>query len=668
MKGTIFNSGSIINSDDLTHESRTKEYATGQVLYDLLDAQTPYSKGIIKGSGLTTSHADDPLKAYVTNGNTIHIYSGVAYDGYEGKSNRIWVPDVPSDVPATDAAANTNYDNIDMPDETRSRDFSTADRPPRTNLKIFNASDADGEYHVCIRYTSGTYDPIVIPNDGTVEDSKSYDSYIIYVSAYNAAQLFAQPDPLGGHPWIQLATLSWDGAQLLITSDDTHNQYASCTVSTTDILVKQHQNLFHENCIISEDHTKLDCLIDNGLLRITFIDPVFTAEEGILINGEFVQSVSPLYVQFDSTMAAGLYYVYIGSNGIPYASTSITPANAGVILCSVYFSLGPPLQLQLSNLDDTIIVRDRRRFGSIGKYQLSSAILGESYSYLDDLKVKDLSDELISHRDNNHGNGLWLSSPATPYANGIGSLGATINGTNVSVNDIGNGDKLYIDGWECTGVHKSLDVNLAGSGAGDFIVYAYRTGLENDMHEVTLNFTGDTTVIDARYPICRATFSGAAVTAIVDLRVYGTVGYWHMQRNSNVNGLNNLPQPMVCMYGLTPIVTHGTYSDTIYLTDDWGTAVTGGGTVSGNRVYITKPLIMVYTLSAVGEYSTSSFGGYFTVNVTGYVISHITETSFNIYNMNASDDRQYYWIATGPGMENNVTSILKGKDNPRYYS
>jgi hypothetical protein len=670
--------------DDLDFESRSKAKSIEQLGADLLENQLAAQpkggigatsvlvKGIVKNSGLTTNYEDEPLDVYVT-GTSMGIRSGIAYSSYEGKAARIYVPDIPDDIPSTSAAATTNHDNIDMIDEIGTNEFIAGSRPPRENINIngkteFTSADPSGNYFICIKYVLGYYDSETIPNDGSLADTKMYDSYEIRISTSNAATLSAADVT----NWLPLATYSWDGTILVLVSDD--RVYASCISSITDVLIVQHQNRYHENCVISEDHTKLALTVNNVTHQLTFTPPAFTGDEGILVNGVFIQTLSTSAIQFGTTMVSGNYYAYIDGEGVPRATTTIATATNGCILGSCYYnSATNTITLNISSTD--AIVRDRRAFGSIGDYQLSTKILGESYNYLDDLKIKELSDELITHRDNNHGNGLWLASNVSPYGSGAGSLGVTPNGVSVTVIDISVGDKLYLDGWECTKVHGSLSVTPPNNTTT--IIYAERQTIADNMHEIFLSYTANTTVTDNQYPICRVIKGAVNVTSVEDLRVYGTVGYWHTQRNSNINGLNNLPQLLTCMWGVTPVIIKGTSSSTIYLTDDWSgvhsaTYYAGGGTSTGKRVFATKPLIMIYVLIA-GDYKALFFGGFNNEPPTiyeGYYPDEITETSFVIRNWSSEVgfNNSYYWIAIGPGMENNVTTILQGKDNPRYYS
>jgi len=673
MKGTKFNNASIVTVDDLDFESRSKAKSIEQLGMDLLENQLAAQpkggigatsvlvKGIIKNSGMTSGYENEPLGVFIT-GTSVGVYSGIAYSSHEGVAARIYVPNTPDDIPSTSAAATTNHDNIDMIDEIQVNEFIAGSRPPRTNINIngktaFTSADPSGNYYICIKYVLGYYDSETVPNDGSLADTKMYDSYEIRISLFNAATLSASDVT----NWLPLATYNWNGTTLTLVSDD--RLYASCTVSVTDELIVQHQNRYHENCILSEDHTKLALTVNPiHSPTLSFTPPAFTGDEGILVNGVFIQTLSASVIQFSTTMVSGIYYAYIDGVGVPRATTNYTTATYGCILGSCYYNQGTDvITLNASSTD--AIVRDRRAFGSIGQYQLSTKILGESYNTLDDLKIKELSDELITHRDNNHGNGLWLASDTTPYTNGNGSLAATLNGVSVTVNDILNGDKLYLDGWECTKVHGSLSVTPTANTTS--IIYAQRETIADNMHEIFLWYQGNAPVADNQYPICRVVKGAVNVTSVEDLRVYGTIGYWHTQRNSNVNGLNNLPQPLTCMWGTTPSILAGAPSSPIIMSSNWSgihsaTYYAGGGTSSGERVFATEPLIYVYRLNA-GVWNNLEFG-----NAFGYYIYNITPTGFLIRNGFGTSEI-FRWIATGLPYENTITTILQGEDNPRYY-
>jgi len=672
VKGARYSHGMIVTSDDLNFTESSKSAAISQLGDNLLEDQTVTqggasitTKGIIRGSGETPSFEDQPLKVYITGGTTVNIYSGTAYSCSEGKVYRIWVPNSPTDVPKTDSAAITNHDNIDAITEVQSRDFFTSARPSRTDIKTFTTSDASGTWYVCIRYAEGTYDPIVIPNDGSIVDSKTYESYVISVSRSHAAALSAED----GYNWIPLATLNWDGSTLSIESDD--RVYASCTTTTQDKLIVDHQNIMHENCIISTDHTVLSLTVDNTLHRIYFSPPSFSGDSGLLINGYFVQNIANNSVSFDPTMSSGLYYLYIDVNGVFRATTNYTVANNGCLLGSCYYSSTSNLITMYSGTTAEM-VRDRRQFGSIGKYQLASDILGEDYSAFDDLKIKDLSDELISHRDNSHGNGLYLGGGSAPYPAGSGSLAANISGTRVLVTGIASTDKLYLDGWECTQTWGNSYVDFTGYGTDTYIVYAVRSSLAPNPRYIELKICSrSTSISDNWYPICKVTWNGVSLSNLIDLRVYNTIGYNHIQKNRNAYGRNSLPQLLTCMWGVTPKINAESSSDYIYLSSDWSgthsaTNYAGGGTSSGSRVFATTPMIMVYRVGTLVVTDNRGWGGAGSGETLGYYVNFVSETSFKIYNLD-DDAYAFYWIAIGPSYEDTITNILMGGDNPHYY-
>jgi len=222
-------------------------------------------------------------------------------------------------------------------------------------------------------------------------------------------------------------------------------------------------------------------------------------------------------------------------------------------------------------------------------------------------------------------------------------------------------------------------VDIAG-GAGRYLVYIEREDLAPDpLHSYSVNvrtFNG-TVQQHGEFPLCTFYWNGGIVQIdathpVVDRRVWGSVGYAHIQRNKNWAGNNNLPQLLVCMWGLTDVILENNYSDEIFLTHDWGVdATTGGGSslaTGGMRVFATKPSIMVYYLLG-GVYSSFGFGSYIDPgpNTYGYYISALTETSFRIFNSGfaADPDRQFYWIAIGTPFANSANFIL-GKNNPNY--
>ena len=665
MKQSFFSTGQITTIDDLDFIERSKQFAIEQTRFDLLS-----SRGVVTNSGTTPGHQSDPLRVYLSGAppRTVNIYGGIAYDAFEGRSRRIWVPNDPTDIPLNPAEAVSNHDNIDMQAEVQTKDFGAAFRPSRLNLKTFAVTDPIGNYYVCIRYDYGTYDPITIEMDGHQENSKMYESYLISVSKSTAAQLTATT----GIPWIQLATLLWDGLDLTLESDD--RVLASATVTVTEEAVVRHQDLFHSNCIVSQDTTKLNCTIPIAAhpARVDIGNTTFSAGEGMLINGVFVQLMSSSSITFSPVMGSGVYYLYVDSVGVPRASQDFSLASAGCVLGSVYYDAVADA-LRISNAIYDFVVRDRRSFGSIGKYDLSSKILGLGYLELDDLKIKDLSNELISHRDNSHGNGLYAHS-AAPYVAGVGSFGATKNGLKIEVNDLAGGDVLYLDGWEIrsrSGPYGFVD--FSASPNATYLVYAQRQplGLDNHMYDLRSEVYNPP-VAETKYPICVVEKAGGVLGNPRDLRVYGAVGYYHVQRNNNSANRNTLPQLLTCMHGSTPVIAADDDSDVIYLTDDWGVAGSygGGGTASGKPVFAALPSIQVYSrISGWPSYDSLGFGGYQVgVNFYGYYLIEVSPTgiSFKIRNFSTLTAHQFYWIAIGPPCLNDNVAVLKGRDNPTY--
>jgi len=88
MKQTVYSSGMIPTTDDLDFEARAKNLAIEQTRYDLLEQQGTFVKGVVQGSGMTSSHTDDPLKVYLE-GLVVNIYSGVAYDSFERRARPV---------------------------------------------------------------------------------------------------------------------------------------------------------------------------------------------------------------------------------------------------------------------------------------------------------------------------------------------------------------------------------------------------------------------------------------------------------------------------------------------------------------------------------------------------------------------------------------------------
>lgn len=677
MKQPIFTSGMIPSADDLDFQARSKNYGIEQTRYDLLEQQATRVKGVVKDSGLTSGHLDEPLKVYVT-GTTVHIYSGVAYDGFEGRSNRIWVPDDPSDIPSDAAAAVSNYDNVDMPDETLAKDFSTEMRPPREDIKTFTAADLNGNWYVSIRHISGGYDPITIPSDGSQANSKRYDSYVISVSRTSAASLFATD----GYPWIQLATLNWDGGTVWLESDD--RVFASCTVTVDEEQIQLHQTRFHSNAIISEDRTKCQIVINNITLQMELSNSTLASSEGLLINGKFLQTVNNTFVQFDPTMVAGFYYFFINDAGTFEATVFFDTASENLFLGQCYWN-GVD-RLQLSSAITAQEVRDRRRFGGIGKYNLDWEIVGPTYDYDDNLSLEQVHNEFTRHRGYPHGNCIVIDPVSTTLlpvgasSYQTGSLGCIFGPDFVSVNDVDPDDRVFASG--SVGSHGmqgfelytlfptgANTVTITG-GAGRRLVYVSRESLAPDgMHSYSVNVRAFNGAVNqnAEFPLCTFYWNGLAVQIdathpVVDRRVWGSIGYAHIQRNKNSAGNNNLPQLLVCMWGQITGVGWGA-SDTIYMTHDWGDGTGGGGSdiaSGGKQVFATKPALNVYKLvtGPPDEWHTVYSGTDFSVNLWN-------EYSFEIYNNTGLLNQTFYWIATGPPFINNAP-FIRGKNNPNY--
>lgn len=692
MKQPVFSSGMIPSSDDLGFQARTKNYSIEQTRFDLLEQQASRVKGVIKDSGLTSGHTDDPLLVYITD-SAIHIYSGVAYDGFEGRSNRIWVPDDPSDVPADAAAAVSNYDNVDMPDETIAKDFSTGLRPSREDIKTFSAADLSGTWYVCIRHEYGDYDPITIPSDGSQADSKRYDSYVIEVSRSSASSLFASD----GLPWIQLATLTWDGSTLWLDSDD--RVFASCTVTVDEEQIQLHQTRFHSNAIISEDRTKLQIVINNITLQMELSNYTLGSSEGMLINGQFIQTVNNQFIQFDPTMVAGFYYFYVNETGTFDATVNFSTADSYLFLGQCYWNGVDRLQLTASIT--TAEIRDRRRFGGIGRYNLDWEIVGPTYDYDGNLSLEQAHDEFVNHRGRPHGNcviidpSLTTLLPVGVNSYQTGSLGCTFGADFVTVNGVDSGDQVLacstISGQMQTFELDTLfptganTVTISG-GAGRYLVYIERESLAPDgLHSYSVNvksFNG-TVAQYGEFPLCTFYWNGAAVqidatNPVVDRRVWGSIGYAHIQRNKNSAGNNNLPQLLVWMYGELDVAADS-YSDEIFLTHDWGDGYGGGGsdpTGDGVRAFAVKPLLKVYVqgpsavvapwptpLPCAGTLYSDFFDGPYSDD-TGYSAICFEETSFRIINAWGTQEH-FYWVAVGPALINSA-NYIKGKNNPNY--
>lgn len=680
MKQVNYTSGMIPTVDDLDFEARSKNYAIEQTRYDLLIQHTispnDKVKGVVADSGLTSGFEDRPLLVYIATGDTANVYSGVGFDGFEGRSNRIWVPDDPADVPLNPSAAVTNYDNIDIPDEVQTKDFTTASRPPRTDLKTFTAADASGTWYVCIKFVFGEYDPITISTDGSQEDSKLYESYDISVAQLTAAELYAAD----GDPWMQLATLNWDGAALTIVSDD--RVFAGTISQLTDELLTTHQWRYHDNAIISPQTLLLLPVIDNVNQRVNITNTTFTAYEGMNIQGTFFQDIlAPYYAQFDATIdSAGYYWIYVDYQGYIRKTTVEATAREGLPICQVYYAQATP-EIRRNVTTDPLSYEpfDRRHFGTITERQLSDMILGDTWQEHISHSLGEASDELISHRWYEHGHGLVIDAwqvGSFIYAPGAGSLGASVAGTIVGISDLGARDYLYIQGREVRERAGVGQVDFSAVGAsGTYLVYAQFSPatLWPSKNAYVLRYRAYTVPLSYwEYAICTVDWDavGGTLSNLVDKRVYNTIGYAHIQRSNNAQQRNTLPQLLNWMRGSFSVGSHAS-SSPIYLTDDWGPAnYGGGGTVSGQVMFPVKPVIIVYVDDPAANYSTyfhgmdtdTGTGGY--ANIQGYALFNVSNYAFQVVN-HAGGTRVFDWIAIGPPFLNNVAAI-QGRDNPTY--
>jgi len=674
MKQAKYASGMIPTTDDLDFEARSKNYSIEQSRYDLLIQYTTSPndkvKGVVANSGMTSGFEDRPLQVYITTGDTASIYSGVGYDGFEGRSNRIWVPDDPADVPLTPAAAVSNYDNIDMPDEVQTRDFTTATRPPRTSVKAFTAADASGAWYVCIKFVTGDYDPIVIPSDGSQDDAKAYESYEISIAQLTAAQLYAAD----GDPWMQLATLNWDGAELTIVSDD--RVFAGAISQLTDELLTTHQERYHDNAIISPQTSLLLPVIDNVNYRVNITNTAFTSGEGMNIQGSFLQDVlAPYYAQFNAAEdSSGYYWIYIDYQGYVRKTTVEDTAREGLVICQVYYDQPTP-EIRRNATTDPLSYEpyDRRHFGTIAQRQLSNLILGGAWTERVDYTLEEAGDELVTHRWYEHGHGLVVDAwnvGTFIYAAGAGSLGASAAGTVVTVNDLSARDYLYVQGREIRERAGSGQVDFSAIAvAGTYLVYAQypSVALWPSRQAYMLRAQLYSTPVSYWvYPICTVDWDpvGSTLSNLVDKRVYNTIGYAHTQRNSNAQQRNTLPQLLNWMNGSITGLGAGAVSSPIYLTDDWGPAnYAGGGTVNGQAMFATRPIIFayVYELGVGTGWSNILFGE---DGTNGYSVLTVTNSVFRIRNQwGVSHD--FAWAAVGPPFLNTLTAI-EGRNNPTY--
>jgi hypothetical protein len=681
MKQAKFPSGIIVTSDDLDFEARSKNYSIEQTRFDLLTQQpitsvNRYVKGVVAKSGMTSGNENNPLMVYISNNKEVSVYSGVAYDGFASRSNRIWVPDIPADVPINPAAAVTNHRYIDMPDEVQTKDFTTATRPPREKVEIaagrraFSAADASGAWYACIKFVYGDYDPITISSDGSQEDSKRYESYEIRVSQGTAAQLYG----IDGDPWMQLATLNWNGTILTLVSDD--RVFASAITSLTDELLVTHQKFYHDSAIISTNHSLLLCSIDNTNHKVDVTNTTFTAQDGMNINGKFLQNLlTPYYAQFNSAVdATNYYWIYVDENGYIRKTVTEATARGGLPLCQVYYDQATNQIWRMAGVYSTIPY-DHRHFGTITQRQLSNRILGEGWTEAGALTIKDLAAELISHRDNQHGNGIYTPLGSNfVYPATTGSLGANATAFDtVTISDLNGGDYLYLDGWQLNARYGNNQVQFTGADiAGLYVIYARHVGyLYPDIHAYILDkMLYIPPLADFHYPICTVNWDGVnTLTYLKDKRVYRHVGYAHVQRNNNASNMNTLPELLCTIWGEVTVGADS-QSNIIYLTDNWGSGYGGGGTATGRPLFPIKPLIMVY--EAVNTpptlFTAALFGGESVGSppvLQGYHPSNITFYYFQVRNYTAGS-RTFYWIAIGPAVTNSLGNAVWGRDNPTH--
>lgn len=670
MKKTTYHNAQFVTTNELDFTEKSKARAIEQTRFDFLEI-----RGIIQDSGMTSGHLDDPLKVFLTEEHTmVNVYSGVAYDAYEKRSRRIWVPDDPSDVPADEAQALSNHDNIDVEEEHRSYGFGILFRPARTNIKTFTTSDAAGDYYVCIRYAEGSYDPITIPSDGHTELSKTYEAYAFSVTQQTAIQL--------GEEWIQLATLRWDGDTLLTLSDD--RVLASATVSKADTAVIVHQDKFHDNGIVRQYGGTTDylaCAISNALHRVEVSNTVFEVGDGVHVNGFFVTEMQNAYVDFSDDPSTGIYYIYVSTSGNILRTTDFSLADRqGAILCSVYYNDAEELLYHSSappfNDISFTTVLDRRRFGTIGEaqFQFMGLPSTDRWSPLSDLSMQEVSDEFIRHRGGNnvddvigeHGCGIIHSGGF--YAVGSGTLATSAVGSTVTVNGFVGSDYALAGGRYINSLVGPTQLSFAGETSDEYFIYLKWVGNVGGSRYKQAGDVAYTSTISAaaapdRMIIARVVYDGGAgvITALNDWRIYGTHSYVDTQWRVNSNGHQIFPDLISRMWGWLTLPARGT-SEYIYLTDDWGSGYGGGGSSSNIDIFYLPPLIMVYIwIGAVGEgYGTYGFGGLEPVLDVAYYIQNLTRSKFKINYDGALADlypATFYWIATGVG---NIT----GTHNP----
>lgn len=591
MKQTTYENATIPTAGDLNFTEDSKCKAIGQTRYDILS-----SKGIIENSGTSAGNEDNPLKVYLTGSpaTSVNVWGGVAYDSYRDTSRRLWVPDDPSDVPVNAAAAGSNFDNIDMPEENIAEDFAIANRPSRTNIKVFDGTDASGTWYVSINYVEGQYSPIVSPSNGQIIQSKTYESYQFDVSQTPASQL--------GEGWIQLATLSWSGTSLLIVSDD--RPLASATVTGTNSLVVSHQNRYHDNGIVraSTSSDYLRPVVDNTNKLVSLEETVFSAGDGLAVGGEFLTEIGNVSVSFTDLPAAGIYYLYISSDGDFVRTDSFTVANQSFIVCSVYWDATTQTLTQddpslfPSTLTSTSkeVAKDRRYFGT-GRVR-EFALFGDgNFTVESDKFYSEMDDALEFHMWQAHANFIYtpaggLSTTFQPSASGA---------TAVNIAGFAAGDYAFIGGWVIRSIlGGSVDVDFSGEADGTYYIYAQRwwSGGTNvtTRSQCVINFSSSFPSQYYRLALAKITVSGGSVSTIVDLRNWGPLAMAHWARVYNTHGNNYFPAPLAYMTGDVTVAA-GDTSDIIYLTDDFDTGNYGeGGTSDGLNMFAETPLLQVY--------------------------------------------------------------------------
>lgn len=644
MKKTEYTNATVVTEDDLDFTEESKIKAIEQTRYDFLSI-----KGVIENSGTTPGAESYPLKVYLTGSpaNVVNVYGGVAYDSYQGRSRRIWVPNKPSDVPASLAEAQASQDNIDMPQENQAEDFTTGSRPPRTNIKTFTASDAQGTYYVSIRYKEGTYSPRVSPATGQVFHSKVYESYEFNVSAAPASSL--------GEEWIQLATLSWDGNELTIQSDD--RPLASATVTGTEERVTQHQTRLHDNAIIrsSFSYNYLHPVVDNTNKRVTLENTAFASGDGILVNGTFLTSLASTSVDFSDNPASTYYYLYIDETGNFLRTDQLDVAEQYLLVCRVYYDqstqtllIAAPASIPESVSPSSYqVVQDRRRFGSVGPKSFN--LMGGNWSLEQDKLFSEVINDQLSHQQGNHTN--HIVHDGVPPSSSLQA--SAIGGGLVEVADIASGDYAWINGYRITGIiGGSTTLDFSTSADGDYYIYAQRwtfIGMDTTSRQYCSIRTSTTYPTAAsQLQIAKVTVSGGSVTAIRDLRVFGGIGFSDFARMRNAYNKDLLPIPLQIMYGDGTL--NAGDSVEIYLTDDWGNSSNPGkgGTSSGVALFrYTPPLVQIWVYNTVSgrwypaEYildASGAQGFVYSIDDNNKVLTLQNTTTFNY---------SYRWLAIG---------------------